>query len=219
MSTLPEIGTGRLVTSDGAPENAKIRIGDETKRGRKERKSLLEISQNFQSIRQDEDKKLRSRSFEPSSGDENDAQRSKKAKIDRSKSVGYGEKGREPKRKQPGDKTIDYAGAKGKYPKRIKSQRQVRFGSSSEDSYSKNDHDGRPMLTSSTPKPTGVQYKIGGIKNGVPLETSPISSGQGSPDQLKKPVKQGNHQSRLEASRTRARVWAETASDPGPNYK
>lgn len=218
MSVLPEIGTGRLVT-DGVPENAKIRLGDGTKRERKGRKSLLEISQNFQSIRQDEDKKFRSRSFEPSSGDENDAQKSKKAKIDRSKSVGYGENGREPKRKQPGEKTVDYADAKGKSSKRRKSQRQVRFDSSSEESLSKNDHDSRHMLTSSTPKPTGVQYKIGRVKNFDPMETSPISSGQGSPDQLKKAAKQGNHQSRLEASRARARVWAETASDPGPNYK
>lgn len=49
-----------------------------------------------------------------------------------------------------------------------------------------------------------------------PRSTSDRSSPKGSPVSPRRGAAPGTHQSRLQAARTRARIWAETYSDPGP---
>ncbi|XP_053407755.1 uncharacterized protein LOC123546318 isoform X3 [Mercenaria mercenaria] len=223
MSLLPEIGTGRLVISGQEPEKGQITKSGNVVRRRKGNKSLLEISQNLQSIHHEDGKRLRSRSYDHSSGDEIENQERKKAKIDRSKSLGRAERKWEQKRKQPVGKENNFADenkmSKSKSPKRTMSGRRVRFDSSSDDSFNQKGGGKSSEFKSSTPKPKGVQYKIGGNKNDVAMETSPITSGEVSPTVPRKRAQPGTHKSRLEAARERAKVWTETWSDPGPSER
>lgn len=215
MSLLPDIGNGRLVTSGIETEKYETPSHKNNGHRKKGNKSLLEISQNFQSVHQD-GKKLRSRSYEHSS-DDNDNQRTKKARIDRSKSLGN--VGRKLEQKRPIDIVSKYAdenkNPRNKSPKRSLSGRRVRFDSSSDDSVGQKQKINYSKPEPSSKRPKGIQYKFGN-RNAVAMETSPTSNEDISPVRRAPP---GTHQSRLEAARERAKIWTETYSDPGPTER
>ncbi|XP_060570643.1 uncharacterized protein LOC132728934 isoform X2 [Ruditapes philippinarum] len=216
MSILPEIGTGRLVTSGVEHENNEKSSHRHNGHRKTGNKSLLEISQNLQSVHHD-GKKLRSRSYEPSS-DDNNNHVNKKAKMDRSKSLGNVQRPRDQKRKQPVDMVSQYPdenrNPKSKSPKRSMSGRRVRFDSNSDDSIDKKQSIGE-FGAGSLRRPQGIQYKFGN-RNTTAMESSATSSGDTSPTVSVRRGPPGSHQSRLEAARARAKIWTETHSDPGP---
>lgn len=227
MSFLPGIGTGRLVAPEAEAESPQtINTGRKVHR-KKGNKSLLEISNNLPSIHHDADKRIRARSYDPSSGDETDTHIRKKVKLDsRSTSLGIlDRKGIPKRRKLPVDINANYLQTdenrqtKSKSPRGTHSDKRVHFGSTSEDSNKSNDEKISEFKTS-TPKPTGVQYILDDInRNGVSMDTSSSLRNEGS---HKGPIRRaapGAHKARLKAVRESAHVWAETCSDPGSNEK
>lgn len=226
MLFLPTIDNGGRAPGDSKKIGSQQQPGHHIQH-KKEQRSLLEISQNISSIRNDDGKKLRSRSYDPSSGDEKENQRQrKKLKTDRSKSVSHGTQLQNLKRTQEiKDKNKDFmnhpvnVGAKNRYPDTTGPNRRVRFNSSSEESVGNRDFRERSVLAASSPKPRQRDFGNRDRNVNIALDDSRGNNNEGSPTSPRRQPAHGTHQARLEAARSRARVWAETYSDPGPSVK
>ncbi|KAL4231715.1 hypothetical protein ACF0H5_009291 [Mactra antiquata] len=226
MSFLPTINDGGLVTS--VPQKTIVLPhGVETSRRKRTQRTLLEISQNVPSVKNDDSKKLRTRSYDPASGDENDNRQSrKKAKTDRSKSMGRNDPTQNLRKiheKHFGN-IKNKNGAPEELPQKkhlgASGNHHVRFDSESEESFGKKDlREKQHFVAKSSPK-----HSQGHASRDIPTSTvadNRYSGGQngGSPISPRRQPPSGTHLARLEAARYRARIWAETYSDPGPNDK
>lgn len=226
MSFLPGIGTGRLVASEAEPESVHTRNTGTRVRRRNGNKSLLEISHTLPSIHHDADKRITSRSYDPTSGDEPDTHIRKKVKLDsRSTSLGnLGRKGIPKRRKRPVDINANYIQSdedrQSNSPRITQADKRVHFDSSSEES-DKTNGERISEFKTSTPKPTGVQYKLGEInRNSVSMDTSSNHRNEvfkKGPIRRAAPVAQ--HKEKLKAARESAHIWAETCSEPGSHEK
>ncbi|XP_052226940.1 uncharacterized protein LOC127841853 isoform X2 [Dreissena polymorpha] len=194
----------------GAPTGSSHQ-SNPSNRGR--RPSLLELSINGPAFRSNDiERRYRTRSEDVAHAEKEN--RKRKSNIDRSKSIGHGDEKRT-KTKAFNfhslshvdiDETIKEVTANSGA-----SDKRVRFDSSFEESL------GKPTKKQKDAGKSGLNAKNvqdrlkKSERNGGKLDPiQPTSPSQG------RPPAPGSHRSRVEAARDRARIWAETYSDPGP---